>query len=61
MRKKIVAGNWKMNLTMDEGKALLEALESANEVSHKVNTGVEVCSFPGFLALAALAPKAIRV
>ncbi|RYZ50715.1 MAG: triose-phosphate isomerase [Sphingobacteriales bacterium] len=30
MRKKIVAANWKMNLTLEEGKSLVEAITSAN-------------------------------
>ena len=28
MRKKIVAGNWKMNLKLDEGLALAESLNN---------------------------------
>lgn len=60
MRKKIVAGNWKMNLTMEEGKALLEALESAEVVSRSAND-VSICIFPGFLSLAQLASKATHV
>jgi len=33
MRKQIAAGNWKMNLTFEEGKSLLAALKSANRPS----------------------------
>ena len=31
MRKKIVAGNWKMNKTLPEGEALIDNILSKNE------------------------------
>lgn len=40
MRKKIVAGNWKMNLNWNDAKALFQSL---NEVS---NEDVEIIAFP---------------
>lgn len=42
MRKKIVAGNWKMNLHLEEGNALFEKI--VNEIPKKEN--VEVIVFP---------------
>lgn len=40
MRKKIVAGNWKMNLTINDAKSLYNSLESID------NKDVEVIIFP---------------
>jgi len=51
MRKKIVAGNWKMNKTFEESKALMNELKAklGKETSEKVET--EVC--PPFLGVPA--------
>ena len=43
MRKKIVAGNWKMNTTLQEGVALAEGLKEAL-AGKKVNCDVVVCT-----------------
>jgi triosephosphate isomerase len=45
MRKKIVAGNWKMNLLWDEA---LDLAQGVNEASTKVND-VELIVFPPFI------------
>lgn len=52
MRKKIVAGNWKMNLNLQEGVALAKEI---NEVlkAEKPNCGVIVCT--PFIHLASVA------
>ena len=49
MRKKIVAGNWKMNKTADEAKALLS--EVINMVKDEVTNDVEVVLCPPALYL----------
>jgi len=46
MRKKVVAGNWKMNLTLDEAKALVERVCEALEGASL--GGVEVVFCPPF-------------
>ena len=53
MRKKIVAGNWKMNMNLQEGVALAKEL---NEVltADKPNCGVIICT--PFIHLATVAP-----
>ena len=53
MRKKIVAGNWKMNMTLQEGIALAKEL---NEVlaADRPNCGVVICT--PFIHLASIAP-----
>ena len=53
MRKKIVAGNWKMNMTLQEGVALAKEL---NEIlaADKPNCGVVICT--PFIHLASIAP-----
>ncbi|MBP5360712.1 MAG: triose-phosphate isomerase [Bacteroidaceae bacterium] len=53
MRKKIVAGNWKMNMTLQEGVALAKEL---NELlaADKPNCGVVICT--PFIHLASIAP-----
>ena len=43
MRKKIVAGNWKMNTTLQEGVALAEGLKEAL-AGKTVNCDVVVCT-----------------
>lgn len=49
MRKKIVAGNWKMNKTLDEGLKL--ASEIVNMVEDESKGGVDVVLFPPFVHL----------
>lgn len=51
MRKKIIAGNWKMNKTIGEGLALVEELKPL--VAGKTNVDVVVC--PPFTALHSVA------
>lgn len=52
-RKKIVAGNWKMNLTPEEGVTLVQALKEKN-ISLS-NDSVEVVIAPPFLHLMSVA------
>jgi triosephosphate isomerase len=52
MRKKIVAGNWKMNKTLDDGLALVS--EITNMVQDEVNNGSIVVVCPPFPFLAAI-------
>ena len=52
MRKNIVAGNWKMNCTLDEGKKL--ASEVINMVQDEVNNDAEVVLIPPFIHLTGL-------
>ncbi|WP_420317133.1 triose-phosphate isomerase [Ekhidna sp.] len=49
MRKKIVAGNWKMNCTLPEGKKL--ASEVIHMVEDEVNNEAEVVLIPPFIHL----------
>lgn len=49
MRKKIVAGNWKMNLTMEEGQKLTS--EIVNMVKDELNEAVTVVINPPFTHL----------
>ncbi|UII28447.1 triose-phosphate isomerase [Fulvivirga maritima] len=49
MRQKIVAGNWKMNNTLDEGLKLTS--EIVNMVNDEVNTDVKVILAPPFVHL----------
>lgn len=51
MRKKIVAGNWKMNLSFEEGKQLTE--EVVSRISN-VSQEIEIILFPSFIHLAAI-------
>ena len=52
MRKKIVAGNWKMNMNLQDGIALAKELnETLN--SNKPNCGVIICT--PFIHLASIA------
>ncbi|HKL20982.1 MAG TPA: triose-phosphate isomerase, partial [Tichowtungia sp.] len=50
MRKKIVAGNWKMNKTVEEAVALVEGLK----IELADSTGVEAVVCPPFTALKAV-------
>jgi triosephosphate isomerase len=52
MRKNIVAGNWKMNKTLQEGVALAKDLTKALE-GKKINCDVVIC--PPFIHLATIA------
>lgn len=49
MRKKIVAGNWKMNCTLPEGKKL--ASEVIHMVQDEINNDAEVILIPPFIHL----------
>ena len=49
MRKNIVAGNWKMNCTLEEGKKL--ASEVINMIDDEVNNDAEVVLIPPFIHL----------
>ena len=53
MRKKIVAGNWKMNMTLQEGIALAKELNEAL-TADQPNCGVVICT--PFIHLASIAP-----
>ncbi|WP_026463337.1 triose-phosphate isomerase [Adhaeribacter aquaticus] len=57
MRKKIVAGNWKMNKTFDEAQALVS--EVVNMVQDEVNNDTEVVICPSFPFLSSVS-KAIN-
>ncbi|NOY78880.1 MAG: triose-phosphate isomerase [Calditrichaeota bacterium] len=59
MRKKIVAGNWKMNLTLQEGLALVSALKSS--LSDIQKSDVVVCPPFPFLAPVADMLKGTRI
>ena len=52
MRKNIVAGNWKMNGTLQEGIKLAEAISSGLKDAGSAGTGVIVC--PPFTHIAAV-------
>jgi triosephosphate isomerase len=53
MRKKIVAGNWKMNLSSKESIELFEGIQhDAQPIS-----GVDLVVFPGFLSLSPLVER----
>jgi len=54
MRKKIVAGNWKMNLRWDEATALFSKLL---EFSGEIPEGTDVIIFPPFLYIKEFAEK----
>jgi len=57
MRKKVVAGNWKMNMTLDEGKGLAD--EICQLIKQKplkiINNSPEVIFFTPFIHLAEVA------
>ncbi|MEM0938740.1 MAG: triose-phosphate isomerase [Bacteroidota bacterium] len=54
MRKKIVAGNWKMNCTIPDGKKL--ASEVVNMIEDEVNNETEVVLIPPFVHLVGIQP-----
>lgn len=51
-RKNIVAGNWKMNTSMDRGLALAKEIEGI--AKHEVMQDSEIILFPPFTSLAAI-------
>ena len=53
MRKKIVAGNWKMNMNLQEGIALAKELNGILK-AEKPNCDVVICT--PFIHLASVAP-----
>lgn len=54
MRKKVVAGNWKMNKSLDEGKSLTS--EIVQMVNDEVTDDVTVILNPPFIHLSAIYP-----
>lgn len=54
MKRKIVAGNWKMNLTADQSKSLVEELRTNED---KFGKGVEVYIAPPAIYLQGIADK----
>ncbi len=52
MRKKVVAGNWKMNLTLEEGKAL--ASEVVNIIDDELTDDVQIIVGTPFIHLSAV-------
>jgi triosephosphate isomerase (TIM) len=58
MRKKIVAGNWKMNLNVSEGVALVEELNVGISEGVKAD---ELIVFPPFTHLYAVKDRAIKL
>lgn len=51
-RTKIVAGNWKMNTTLERGLSLTKEIEGI--VKDEVNTDAEIVLFPPFITLASM-------
>jgi triosephosphate isomerase len=56
MRRRIVAGNWKMNLVADEASELIAAIENADQPN-----GVELMVFPTSLFISQVAQKTDKV
>ena len=56
MRRRIVAGNWKMNLVADEANELITAIENADQPN-----GVELMVFPTSLFISQVAQKTDKV
>ena len=54
MRKKIVAGNWKMNLNLEEGKSLVEGVLEGLPV---LSESKQVVLAPTFIHLATVAEQ----
>ncbi len=46
MRRKLIAGNWKMNLDIERSKALLEKI-----LSRPLSTGVDILICPSFMSI----------
>lgn len=62
MRKKIVAGNWKMNKTLDEANVLASEIMSMVDAEVKGNVGVIFCvPFPYLLPIKNLLGKNNRI
>lgn len=57
MRKKIAAGNWKMNTTPDEGKQLVKSIIAG---SPELKDHQEVYFFPPFTHIASVAEAAVK-
>lgn len=57
-RKTLIAGNWKLNLTVDEGIALAKGLSGALASDGKRASDVEVVVCPTFVAIHAVAQAA---
>ena len=53
MRKKLIAGNWKMNKSLSEAKVLMNEIKSA--VSKETSAKVDVVVCPPFISLSAAA------
>jgi triosephosphate isomerase len=53
MRKKIVAGNWKMNISLTEGQELFSEIKKLVRKEVKGNQGIVVC--PPFIHISSLA------
>jgi triosephosphate isomerase (TIM) len=53
MRKKIVAGNWKMNKTLEEGKTLVEGIQQ--QLKNEKVADAEIIVAPPFIHLATIA------
>jgi triosephosphate isomerase len=53
MRKKIVAGNWKMNISLTEGQELFSEIKKLVREEVKGNQGIVVC--PPFIHISSLA------
>jgi len=57
-RKPLIAGNWKLNLTVDEGVALVKGLSGALEKDGSKASSVEVVVCPTFLSVYSVAQAA---
>jgi len=57
-RKPLIAGNWKLNLTVDEGVVLAKGLSGAIDAAGSKASSVEVVVCPTFVALHAVAQAA---
>jgi len=57
-RKPLIAGNWKLNLTVDEGVALAKSLSTALATAGSKAASVEVVVCPTFVAIHAVAQVA---
>ena len=55
MRRRLVAGNWKMNMLLSEARELAEAITKGVEGNPGNQNGVEVILAPPYLALPAIA------
>jgi triosephosphate isomerase (TIM) len=60
-RKPVIAGNWKLNLTVDEGISLVKGLSQALEKDASRASDVEVVVCPTFVAIHAVAQAAKQI